>query len=105
MKTTRRGLVGVLAGAVAALPGKAETSTLVREIDCRIPGFSPPVKVLLDGKDVSHDCYRVEQFSDGSGRAYLLKRGANGEILWGGHDIVREVRSGRVQIIEPRRGV
>jgi hypothetical protein len=106
VKTTRRGLFQTLAA--ASLPAfPAQSRRLIRVSDVKLPGFVPPVTVLLNGEDVSSRCFRAEQYSDGSGQVYLYQCDAGGRFfLESGREtrgeLAREVRSGLVEIIEPK---
>lgn len=65
--------------------------------------FIPGTRVLLDGQDISADCWRAEQYSDGSLRAHCFSRNAEGVFYYDRttQDVAREVREGQGRIIPP----
>ena len=71
----RRSFFSVIGAAavVSKSEAKAQPRRLVDVADVNNPGFCKPVKVLVDGIDVSNRCYQAELWSDGTGTAYCHK--------------------------------
>jgi hypothetical protein len=70
---------------------------IVAVSDARTDKFIPETRVLLDGSDVSSDCFRAEVYDDGSGIAYLYAWDKSGKGIATYHKV------GRVEIVPPPR--
>ena len=84
---------------------RSKRPMVVDVADCHDSAFVRPVRVLLDGRDLS-DCFRAVIYSDGHGEAHVFKTriGADGKpqkYTEDGRTAAREVLSGVVNIIRP----
>ena len=103
---TRNEFFGLIGCAMMPKTRACDLPLMVDFSQVNSPGFKVGTRILLDGKDISDDCYRAEVNSDGSGRAFCFRRNADGKFYtWtspqGVRDVAREIREGAVKIIRP----
>lgn len=63
-------------------------------VDVHDPAYIQGTRAILDGVDISDDCYRAELFPDGRMRAHCFKRNEAGQHYLEAGDIAREIREG-----------
>lgn len=94
---SRRAFFGLLGTGIAASASEHPLPSICAVSDARCGGRA---RIILDGKDISTDCYRAELFTDGRGIAYCFKKDSFGQhmIDASGEDVMKETRTGAMEI-------
>lgn len=78
---------------------------IISVFHARSNGSPIGTRVLIDGVDVTENCYSASVYADGTGVVCCFVRDADGHLLVefqsGKIDVIREAREGKVEIIFP----